>query len=132
MKKKQKSEINDLLRTEISRADMMGFDLLPTDSEVRYTDTGSAYGYCKRDRRGNCTIYLAKFMRKRHKKEISAVLMHEVLHTLKDSRGHDKAWRDAVCQVKDTFSYGGYEDCHLCEHPYSKNRPAPSKRKKSA
>ena len=130
-KKKSKKKINALLEGEIGKARALGYELKPIKSEVAIYDSKSAYGFCK-ESRGKCTIVLSSFMRKRPKAEIKAVLMHEVLHAVKGNKGHGPEWKACVREVKNTFDYKGFEDCHLCEHPYSKKRPAPKKRKKEA
>lgn len=130
-KKKSKENINLLLQTEIEKAQSLGFNLYLIDAEVYYTDSERMYGCCKHYRNNRCVIILAKWMRTHKKSEISAVLMHEVLHAVVGNKGHGKEWKNCVRQVCLTFSYKGYEDCHLCEHPYSKIRPRPRKRKAS-
>ena len=127
--KKSKDEIDELLQKEIVKAEALSLILNSIDSHVVYCDTTRFYGQL-RIRGRKCQVVLAKFMRKRPKKEISAVLMHEICHAQTNAKGHDEIWRSGVRKARKIFSYNGFEDCHLCDHPYSKNRPAPKKHKK--
>ena len=128
-KKKSKDEVDELLQKEILQAEAINLTLNTIDSHVVYCDTVRFYGQLRIHGR-RCQVVLAKFMRKRPKKEIRAVLMHEICHAQIAAHGHDNTWRSGVRIARKEYDYGGFEDCHLCDHPYSKNRPAPKKHKK--
>lgn len=125
MAKKSKEQIEQYLQKEIQKAKSLGIDLYRISPDVRISKSKSTFGTCKRVVRDNetvCYISISSFTRGFKKKEIKAILMHEVLHATVGSKGHDNLWREGCTLVKRSYSYDKYEKYHLNEHPYSKKR----------
>lgn len=125
MSKKAQEQLNKYLQKEIRKAQSLGLNLYQIVPEVRISKAKGTFGTCTKRQSQNgilCTISLSDFVRKLNKKEIKAILMHEVLHAQVESVGHDKVWRNGCTLVRNNFSYQGYEKYHLHKHPYSKNR----------
>lgn len=125
MGKKSQDQLNKYLQKEISKAQALRLNLCPIHYAVRISKSKKTFGTCTRFQTEDgtvCQIALSNFVRKLDKKEIKAILMHEVLHAQVGSVGHDKIWRDGCTLVRNNFSYQGYEKYHLHKHPYSKNR----------
>lgn len=128
MSKKSQEQLNKYLQKEIEKARLLGLELYPINPEVIIGNSETSFGYCaaKANRRTGqiteCKIHLSNFARKLSKKEIKAILMHEVLHAVVGSKGHNSVWKANCKLVKKSYSYGGYEKYHLHEKPYSKNR----------
>lgn len=130
-KKKTKEQLNKYLQKEIEKAKSIGLDLYPIYPEVIVGQSQTTFGYCtiRQNRSGeiSCKIHLSNFVRKLKKKEIKSILMHEVLHAVIDSRGHNAVWKRNCRLIKENFSYGGFEKYHLHERPYSRNRAKKAK-----
>lgn len=125
MGKKKKEQLNKYLNKEISKAKALGISLYEIDPEVYISHSETCFGMNKqyiRNGKVYCRIYLSSFTRYLDKKEIKAILMHEVLHSTVGSKGHDNLWRSGCTLVKQNYSYNKYEKYHLHEHPYSKDR----------
>lgn len=130
-KKKTQEQLNKYLQKEIEKAKSVGLELYPIDPKVFIGNSETTFGYCaiKQTRDGNilCKIHLSNFARKFKKKEIKSILMHEILHAVIGSKGHNEVWKRNCCLIKENFSYGGYEKYHLHERPYSRNRAKKAK-----
>lgn len=125
MGKKTQEQLNKYLQKEIEKAQSLGLNLYQIVPDIRISKAKGTFGTCTKRQSQNgilCTISISDFVRKLDKKEIKAILMHEVLHAQIESVGHDKIWRDGCTLVRNNFSYQGYEKYHLHEHPYSKSR----------
>lgn len=130
-KKKTQEQLNRYLQKEIEKAESLGLKLYPIYPEVIIGQSKTTFGYCsiRQNRSGevSCKIHLSNFVRKFKKKEIKSILMHEVLHAVIGSKGHNAVWKRNCSLVKENFSYGGYEKYHLHERPYSRNRAKKAK-----
>ena len=125
MAKKTKEQIEKYLQKEICKAEKLGIKLYDISPDVRISKSKSTFGTCKRvmkDGKTTCYVSISSFTRGFKKKEIKAILMHEILHATIGSNGHDKLWRKGCILVKEKYSYDKYEKYHLNEHPYSKKR----------
>ena len=125
MGKKSKQQIEKYLQKEIAKAKGLGIELYDIHPEVRISNSKSTFGTCKKiTKEGTTTCYISisSFTRGFKKKEIKAILMHEVLHATVGSKGHDNLWRKGCTLVKGKYFYDKYEKYHLNEHPYSKKR----------
>ena len=119
------NEAERLLREEILKALNIGLDIKEIDTKIHIMNDSSCFA-CIHTARKPCKIEINKiYLKNGSENEIRSTLIHEVCHAIKGSKGHDKLWKQAVKKVKKNYSYGGYEEYHLCEHPYSKDRKAP-------
>lgn len=110
-----------MLQEEIEKAETIGIQLRNISPKITLMNRNNYYGYCDFGR--PCKISLNKsFVTNAEPMEIRATLMHEVLHTTKKSNGHDEFWKRSVKKVLEHYSYNGYEDFHLCDKPYSRER----------
>lgn len=132
MKKNEKEKLNKYLKKEILKLDRLGIKHYEIDSQLYFSKSKTCFGYCKKikvlnsteDKKNDflCKIYLSRISKKLKKKEIKSILMHEVLHTSFNSNGHDRVWKENCRLIKANYNYDGFEDYHLHEKPYSKNR----------
>lgn len=115
--------LNILLKEEIEKALALGLELDTIDPIVGIDRSHSHYGCCKylKNEPYKYKIYITKFFLHAPIDEIRTVIMHEVLHTIKGSRGHDKIWKNAAIKVRKFYDYLG-GDYHLCSTPYSQDR----------
>lgn len=114
--------LNRLLQEEIKKA--KDLDLEISDNicpQVKIDKSRTHYGCCKYLKDLQRGIYISKYFLNAPKEEIRTVIMHEVLHTIKDSRGHDYIWCNAASKVLNAYDYMAGE-YHLNPHPYSRNR----------
>jgi hypothetical protein len=113
-------ELNQLLKEEEDRAVGMGFNLRTILPKVKLSNSLSFYGRCQCSN-NVCQIYISKHYLNAPIEEIRAVIMHEVLHTIQNSHGHDAVWRNAAIKAQKNYNYlnGEY---HLHSHPMYKGR----------
>lgn len=128
-KRISQKKLNKYLQTEIEKAESLGLSLLPIRNSVKVKKLKNVFGCCSiinytcnGRKEVICEIQLSKFATKLPKNEVKSILMHEVLHAVSGSKGHGKVWKENCKKVKETFSYKGYEEFHLHEKPYSKDR----------
>lgn len=115
--------LNLLLQEEIERAISLGFNLGTIDPIIKIDRSHSHYGCCKhlKNSKYKYGIYITKYFLHAPIEEIRTVIMHEVLHTIIESRGHDSIWKAATKKVRENYNYVA-GDYHLCDTPYASNR----------
>lgn len=116
--------VHSLLTEEINKVQVLD-DLFIGEivTQVRFIKGSSSYGKCRMIEDNTYQILLNEdFCKIAPEIEIRAVLMHEILHTLDGSSGHDEVWKNGIKRVLSVYSYDGYEDYHLCPSPYSRTR----------
>lgn len=56
-------------------------------------------------RNGSCIIGISDYMFETNDFEIMTTLIHEILHTFKDTKGHDYMWKWYAKQISDNTEY---------------------------
>ena len=115
--------LNNLLKEERERAISLGLELDTVDSKVSIDRSHSHYACCKylSGEPYKYRIFISRYYLNAPIEEIRTVIMHEVLHTIKGSRGHDALWKNAAIMVRKHYNYVA-GDYHLCDKPYSRDR----------
>lgn len=114
--------LNRLLKEEIKKAKDLDLEISDNIcSQVKIDKSRTHYGCCKYLKDLQRGIYISKYFLNAPEEEIRTVIMHEVLHTIKNSKGHDYIWCNAASKVLNAYDYM-YGEYHLHSHPYSKDR----------
>lgn len=118
------TDLNRLLQEEFKRAKGLGFELHKVLPNVEIINSMRSYGVCKFYSdipEKTYKICISRYFLHAPVEELRTVIMHEVLHLLKSSKGHDELWGMAALRVRKVYNYQA-ADYHLNPHPYSKER----------
>lgn len=111
-------EAEHILIEEIERAKGLGIKLDYVSEKLHLTQKKSVYA---ENFKGSISVNEKWLEAVTNPEELRSCLMHEVLHSISGSHGHDILWQKGVRLVKNAYKYACSE-YHLNEHPYSKRR----------
>lgn len=116
-------KLNEMLQEEITKVESY-YDLLDINPIIQIKKRKNSYGECHKSN-GYATITISSYFLEAREEEIRSTILHEVLHCIKGSRGHDYIWKNAANKMlnlyrNDTNYYA--LDYHLNPNPYSAER----------